>query len=120
MKQILIIALILLSTVQLQAQAFKYHMTYRVSQDALYGGALFDLGSTLEGESFGLKEANPVLKVTNRATTSAVVIGTTVAVDLATRYLARHGHPTAATRINFAFGGAHGLAGIYNVTRKNK
>lgn len=93
----------------------KFKPSYQVSHDVLYGGALFDLGSTLEGMHYNRVETNPFFRSQNRAVISTSIIGTTIAVDIATHYLARHGHRRLASAFNYGIGGLHGIAGIHNV-----
>ena len=118
-KSLILSALAIIGIIMLFASTKQVFGQSVESRIMLYSGATFDLGSTLEGRSFGLRERNR-LAGQHPVVITTYVMGTTVALDFATRYLARHGHPTAASRINFAIGGAHATAGIYNVTRRNQ
>ena len=91
---------------------------YSVSRGALYAGAGLDLATTLRGYRSHRTETNPLIRNLpgNRyVTTSAVVLGTAAAADLATKFLKAHGHPRLAVISNFCLGGLHIYAGVHNM-----
>jgi len=91
---------------------------YSVSRGALYAGAGLDLATTLRGYRSHRTETNPLIRNLpgNRyVTTSAVVLGTAAAADLATKCLKAHGHPRQAVISNFWLGGLHIYAGVHNM-----
>ncbi len=104
---------ILIALLLLPATAHAQH-AYSTSRIALYGGMAWDLGTTEVILKAGGRELNPFLGQSPYRRVG-LVIGSTVAADLATRWLRRNGHPKAASVVNFAFGSAHLGAGIHNV-----
>ncbi len=104
---------LLLALLLLPATAQAQH-AYSTSRITLYGGMAWDLGTTEVILKSGGRELNPVLGQSPYRRVG-LVIGTTVAADLATRWFRKNGHPKAAAVINFAFGSVHIGAGIHNV-----
>lgn len=83
----------------------------------LYGGAAFDLGTTLEGLTLGRTESNPFLKSSSKVEMSVLVMGSVVAADFATRYLKSHGHEKIGQILNYYVGGLHLTAGFLNLRK---
>jgi hypothetical protein len=87
---------------------------YTTSRITLYSGLGFDLGTTEVILKSGGRELNPVLGQSPYRRVG-VAIGSTVVVDVATKWLRKNGHPRAATVINFVFGSVHIGAGVHNI-----
>ncbi len=114
-----VLTLLLLLTIPaaLQAQSNSerpHSKVYTASRITLYSGLAWDLGTTEVILKAGGRELNPVLGQ-NPYRRIGLAIGSTVAVDFATRWFRKNGHPKAATVINFVFGSVHIGAGIHNV-----
>lgn len=83
---------------------------------ALAGGSGADLGSTLGALGRGAHESNPLLSHGGTPGLVAGKVGGTLAVALAMRALAKHGHPTAAKAIGYGAGAGFGALGARNLT----
>ncbi len=114
--RVFVLLLLLAIPVELQAQSNSEQSNgkaYDASRIALYSSTAFDITTTERVLRAGGRELNPIAGQ-NPYRRNAIVIGSTVAADLLTRWLRKKGSPRLATVLNFTISGLHFGAGIHN------
>lgn len=113
LTRLLLIAILLVPS-QLSAQS-----THTVSRITLYSSAALDIATTEKVLRRGGVELNPIAGQ-NPVRRNAIVIGSTIFTDHATRWLKKRGDSRLAKTLNFLVSGLHVAASIHNARELRK